>query len=256
MTPRDRHSMLLFMVAMALSLLADTPLMAEEPDRWKGDVELSLLDQGGNTDVTTFGFGAKGELALESSRIKAEGQVAYSEQEGTSTSRSWMVKGQYDWNLSERLSLFVSERLERNTLKGVEHRSTTQAGVGYALIKTDSDTLRGELSAGYVDERLNRPHPTLPGSTITDDNGYYAARTAVEYVHTLTEKTRVEQTVEYVPSLDDADDFILNEETALITNLFGRLALKLSFAVAYDNLPPPDFQRIDRTLKSSFLLTF
>jgi putative salt-induced outer membrane protein YdiY len=62
--------------------------------------------------------------------------------------------------------------------------------------------------------------------------------------------------VEYLPSLSDGQDYLINEETAVIANLVGNLALKVSFNVAYDNLPPPDFQKSDRIFKTALLYTF
>jgi hypothetical protein len=42
----------------------------------------------------------------------------------------------------------------------------------------------------------------------------------------------------------------------LVSNLAGGLALKMSYAVAYDNLPPPGFFKTDRLFKTTLLYTF
>jgi putative salt-induced outer membrane protein YdiY len=48
----------------------------------------------------------------------------------------------------------------------------------------------------------------------------------------------------------------VKEESAFVSNLVGGFALKVSYAVAYDNLPPPGFVKTDRLLKTALLYSF
>jgi putative salt-induced outer membrane protein YdiY len=137
--------------------------------------------------------------------------------------------------------------VERNTLKGIEFRYITQVGLGYDFIKTASDTLKGEAGAGYV-----RENPVDPFS----DRGFPTARLFGQYDHAFAEKTRFVQTVEYLPSLEEKKDYLINEESAFVTNLAGGFAFKVSFSIAYDNLPPPNFSKTDRLFKTALLYTF
>jgi putative salt-induced outer membrane protein len=231
-----------------LALLASVPapLQAEEPpDGWTGDVELSFVNAGGNTDSMSLSFGAKAELALTNSRLRGEAKTLYSEQNGASTARNYLIKGQYDVNLSARTSFFVSGSVERDVPKGLQIRQM----------------LRGEVSAGYIYERLifllpnPVPPPPLTVPVVVTD-GYLSARLGGEYTYFFTPHTRFVQTAELLMSLEEAGNYLINEESALVVNLFGQLALKMSFAVNYDHQPQPGFGAVDRLLKTSLLYTF
>jgi putative salt-induced outer membrane protein len=247
-----------------LALLASVPapLQAEEPpDGWTGDVELSFVNAGGNTDSMSLSFGAKAELALTNSRLRGEAKTLYSEQNGASTARNYLIKGQYDVNLSARTSFFVSGSVERDVPKGLQIRDSGQLGLGHTIVKTARQMLRGEVSAGYIYERLifllpnPVPPPPLTVPVVVTD-GYLSARLGGEYTYFFTPHTRFVQTAELLMSLEEAGNYLINEESALVVNLFGQLALKMSFAVNYDHQPQPGFGAVDRLLKTSLLYTF
>ena len=56
--------------------------------------------------------------------------------------------------------------------------------------------------------------------------------------------------------MKDGKDYLINEETALVVNLSGSFALKISYSIAYNNKPPEGFKTTDRLFKTSLLFTF
>ncbi len=221
--------------------------IAKEPSRWNGNVEISYLQTGGNTESQTFAGEGKAERAFKRAQLTGEARGLYGGKEGVTSEKSWSTSLKYGHNISNRSSVFVLESVERNTLKGIDFRYVHQGGIGHYFIKTETDTLKGEVGAGYVKE--DRVDPLK-------DVGYANARAFLGYVHAFTEQTRFEQTVEYLPNLSDSEDYIINEETAVIANLMGQFALQTSFAVAFDHLPPPGFEKTDRVFKTALLYTF
>ena len=233
--------------SLVLLFAAAAPLRAEEPPPWKGNLELSYLQTSGNSNSQTLSTAGKLERSFTRSKLTAEAKALYGKQEDITSARNWFGSLKYDYLVSDRLSVYVLEIVERNVIKGIEFRYTHQGGLGYLLIKTVKDTLRVEAGAGYV--REDRVDPF-------NDYGFPTARLFGGYLHAFDEKNRFEQTVEYLPNLRESEDYLINEESSLISNLMGNLALKVSFAVAYDHLPPPDFQKSDRVFKTAFLYTF
>lgn len=231
---------------LIFSLLA-SPLFAEESSRWKGNIEISYLQTDGNTESQTFAGGAKAERSFKRAQLTGEARGLYGKKEGITSVKSWFTGLKYDQNLTSRTSVFLLETVERNTLKGIDFRYGHQGGIGYYFIKTETDTLKGEVGAGYVKE--DRVDPLK-------DVGYGSARVFAGYLHAFTEQTRFEQTVEYLPNLSDSEDYIINDETAFITNLMGKFAFKTSFAVTFDHLPPPGFEKTDRVFKTALLYIF
>jgi putative salt-induced outer membrane protein YdiY len=221
--------------------------VAEEPKPWKGNLEFSYLRTGGNTSSESLLFAGKGERSLTRAKLTGEFIGLYGEKSGIASDKNWQGRLKYDRFFSDRIFAYVSETVDRNPLKGIEIRYATQVGAGYEFIKTPTDILTGEIGLGWV-----RENPVTP----FDDRGYANARAFGQYEHAFTDKTRFTQTVEYLPSLKESKDYIVNEETALVTNLMGSLAFKVSYSVSDDNLPPPTFFKTDRLFKTALLWTF
>jgi putative salt-induced outer membrane protein len=230
-----------------LPMVIAVPLYAQEEPPWKGNLEFSYVETSGNTSSETFVVAGKAERTFSASKWSAEIKALYGKKEEITSDKSWMGTLKYDRNITERTYGFLSETVERNTLKGIEVRYTSLAGLGYYFVKTPTDVLKGEAGLGYT-----RENPIAP----LNDRGYPTARLFGGYSHSFTEKTRFEQTVEYLPNLKEGDDYLINEESAFITNLMGNLAFKISYAVFYDNEPPAGFGKYDRLFKTALLYTF
>lgn len=241
------HSIRLRLAASLFLLLLAAPLFAQEVVPSRGNLEFSYLETSGNTDTQSLLLSGKGEQVGRDSKLEGEVRALYGQRDGETSDRSWLIRLKYNENISEWTYSFISETVERDVLKGIEIRYTTMLGVGHYFIKNRVDTLKGEVGLGYIRENPIAPFP---------DRGYPTGRVFGEYVHTFAEKTRFEQTVEYLPNFEESRDFLLNEESAFITSLMGNLAFKVSYAVAFDNLPPPGFHKTDRLFKTALMVTF
>lgn len=233
--------------ATAFAVAFASASFAEEPKLWKANLEFSYLQTGGNSSAKSFLFAGKGERSLPRAKLTGEFLALYGEKAGVASDKNWLGRLKYDRFLSDRFFVYVSETVDRNTLKGIEIRYGTQVGAGYDFIKTKTDLFKGEVGLGYI-----RENPITP----FDDLGYANARAFGQYEHAFTDKTRFTQTVEYLLSLKEQKDYVVTEESSFVTNLMGNLAFKVSFAVMYDNLPPPTFYKTDRLFKTALLYTF
>lgn len=252
------------LAAITLGLAFAGPARAQETTEpaWKGDLELAYIQTDGNTNTKAFLAALKAARSFGFGTLSAEGKGIYgttevttvapdgtAETEEVTSDKAWIGQLKYDQNLAGRFTAYILERAERDTLKGLEMRYTSQAGLGYQVFKTATDALKVEAGAGYVHEN--------PVDQLSD--GYPTARAFAGYEHAFTAKTRFTQTVEYLPDLEDSENWLLNEETAFITNIMGHFALKTSLAVVFDNQPQPeeaDLKKSDRLFKTSLLFTF
>ncbi len=220
---------------------------AQAPDLWKGNLELSYIQTGGNSESRTLAAAGKAERMFDRNKLTGEFSAIYGEKERVASDKAWMARGKYDHFVSPRAFAYLSETFERNVFKGVEIRYTTQAGMGYEFIRTPSDLLKGEAGFGYI-----RENPISP----LDDLGFLSGRLYGGYEHAFEEKTRFLQTVEYLPAVEKGEGFLFREESSLVANLIGNFALKVSYAVYYDSEPQPGFFKTDRLAKTSVLYTF
>ena len=245
-----------WLVWVTLFLCMASGAIAEEEIGWNGNLGLAYLQTDGNTESQTLSLDAKVQRSFSQAKLTAEGKGLYGKKEGETTEKSWIASLKYDQNVTDRTYLYALETVDRNTLKGIEFRFNHQGGLGHYFIKTEKDTLKVEIGAGYVSEHQIIVDPLDPLMKIKDENGYPSARAFGEYSHVFTETTRFEQTVEFLPNLKETEDYMINEESALITNLFGQFALKVSFSVTFDHLPPEGFKKSDRLFKTALLYTF
>jgi putative salt-induced outer membrane protein len=233
---------------------------APAPDLWKGNLELAYIQTGGNTESKTLATAGKAERMFEHDKLTGEFNAIYGEKAGAATDKAWMFRGRYDHLISSRAFAYLSETFERNVLKGVEIRYTTQAGAGYSFIKTPSDRLDGEAGVGYIREN---PIARAPSNSVNPppgdplhDLGYMTGRLYGAYEHAFSETTRFLQTAEYLPALEQGQGFLFREESSMVANLMGNLALKVSYAVFYDSDTQPGFKKTDQLFKTSLLYTF
>lgn len=236
-------------------LLGASPSRAQEEGLWKGNLELSYLQTSGNTSSKTLAAAGKAERALDRAKLTGEFLAIYGEKETVASDKNWMGRLKYDRFVSSRAFAYLAETVERNVLKGVEIRYTTQAGMGYEFIKTPADLLKGEFGVGYIRENPVAHDPLVPTDPL-HDLGYATGRAYGEYGHAFDEKTRFLQTVEYLPGLKGGVGFLAKEESSFIANLMGDFAWKISYAVMYDSDPQPGFLKYDRLFKTSLLYTF
>ena len=243
-------------IGMAVSPASgEEAVSGEEPIGWKGNLELSYLNTGGNTSSQSFFGGGKLARVFGRSTLSAEGKALYAESDGVTSDKSWWGRLKYDWRLTERAFTYASQEAQRNVLKGIEARYITQLGLGYDVIKTSSDSLKAEAGLGYVRENPIARNPDPPFEPFYDF-GYPSGRAFGEYIHSFTEKTRFTQTVEYIPNFKERDAYIFREESAFVAQVIGSLGLKVSYAVEYDNQPLPGFFKTDRVFNASLLYEF
>ncbi|MDC4225234.1 MAG: DUF481 domain-containing protein [Candidatus Manganitrophus sp.] len=126
-----------------LSIAIAVPLYAQEESPWKGNLELSYVETSGNTNAETFVTAGKVERTFAASKLSGEMKALYGKNEGITSDKDWIATLKYDRNITERTYGFFSETVERNTLKGIEIRYITLAGLGHYFVKTPADTLPG-----------------------------------------------------------------------------------------------------------------
>ena len=80
------------------------------------------------------------------------------------------------------------------------------------------------------------------------DNNFIGARFFSQYGYSFTGKSKFFTWVEYLPDFENAENFNVNAETALVSTLNGFLSLKSSYAIKFDNEPAPGATETDTIL--------
>lgn len=87
-------------------------------------------------------------------------------------------------------------------------------------------------------------------------NDYVTLRAAERFFWAFTETASIEQTVEYLPELGDAEGSLINTDVTLTSGMTDHLALKVAFSDKYNSAPAEGAEENDLSVTLSLQLTF
>jgi putative salt-induced outer membrane protein YdiY len=127
----------------------------------------------------------------------------------------------------------------------VEYRVTVSPGVGYYFLKDARFTLSAEAGPGLIYEKVG-----------SEEGGYWTARVAERFTWKINERARLWQSLEFLPQVDDLDNFILIGEIGFEADITKALALRVTLQDNYDNEPAPGRKENDIRLVTSLAYKF
>lgn len=146
--------------------------------------------------------------------------------------------GQYNRLFSDRTYGFVRAEALYDKIAQLQPRVTISAGLGHYFIKNDRTQLSAEVGPSLVYEHQKR------GATSVDRT-FMALRVAERLDHKISDKTKIWQSVEFLPQVDNFNNYVLNFEAGLETELYKNLALRTYVQDTYDAVPVPGRKKND-----------
>jgi putative salt-induced outer membrane protein len=235
-------------VAALLLALPSAAAAQEEPRRFTFLASLGYVNAAGNMDFTSLTGEERVDYVTADSTWRYGQHLAavYGKTSDSTTANALRLGGRVDRFVTSRLSAFAGVGWERNRFAGISRRLEELVGLAYLLLASPSDELRVEGGASFNQQR------SVAG--LSDE--FVAARAAAAYKHTFFEKAYFQQLAEVLPNLETGDDLRVNAESALVAPLSDLLSLKLGYAIRYDKLPEPGFEKTDRVFSSGLQITF
>ena len=152
----------------------------------------------------------------------------------------------YERALSERFSLFVAETYQSDIFAGYDRRFNTDLGVKYLIVKEAETDWFVEAGYRHIAERLTS------GVTANRNN----ARVYTEAMHQLQKNISVKLWVEYIQSVENTKDLLLNSEISASVVLTEVFSLKLGYLLRFNNNPLAPKQRADTTFTTALVAKF
>ena len=208
--------MMLFVVfAVAVGVNADEKKFSDE-------AELSYVDTGGNTEVTTLS--AKNLLKYKFTE-KLEGSwkaaVVFGEDDGEKNAESYLTEFRIDYLFTEKFYSAFIAGWEQDDFAGIHSRYYGGPAAGYKFLVGPKHFLLGELGVNYVDEEY----------IDESEEEYVSGRAFVQYDYALTEKNKFSQSLEYLHDFENSDNYKINSVTAIISALSDKMSLKASYEI-------------------------
>lgn len=166
----------------------------------------------------------------------------------TENARKLFVDGRYDRFLSEKDSLYVLAGAFHDKFAGYDLRAHEQVGYSRLLVKNESTELKTELGVDLAEEDyFENPDPNY--QTVL------AARVLAGLSHKFNESVSLSDTVEVYENFLDFEDVRILNTAALTSALTGKLSVKLSHALIFDNVPVEGFRSLDQTTMVTLVVT-
>jgi putative salt-induced outer membrane protein YdiY len=178
--------------------------------------------------------------------LEMEGGGLGSRSQGLVTAEQYYGSEKISRKVDDRNYVFEKYRWDRDRFKRIAHRHDLSAGVGREFWKTDKDLLIAELAPGYInEERLMEKRKS-----------YASSRFYSKYTRDLSPGSRFTQDAEWIQSLADNRDKLINTETTFSAALSSSLALKNSFVWRHNSRPPAGARKDDTIVSVALVATF
>ncbi|MDR0993350.1 MAG: DUF481 domain-containing protein [Verrucomicrobiota bacterium] len=143
------------------------------------------------------------------------------------------------WYISGDTSYFYDD------IALVDYRILLGPGVGRRLLQSDAQTLTVETGPSYLWERVDG---------IKDD--YVALRLAENYAWQISATAKFHQSLEYLPKVDDFENYLLHAEVGIETAINEWMNLALIVQDKYDNIPAAGTEHNDLSIIASLGISF
>jgi len=218
-------------VGSGLAFAADETAPAPKPG-WESTAAAAATLTRGNSEsfLTT--------LSLDTQRKweKDEASLGISAGYGDSTVNNVKTKnteflqgyGQYNRLFTDRFYGALRLDGKYDEIAGIDYRFKVSPMAGYYLIKNDKMTLATEGGPSLIYEHLK-------GQL---SHGYWAARLAERFEYKLSPTTKVWESLEYLPKVDDwAKNYLANFEAGIDTAITKHWSLRVVFQDMYASEP-------------------
>jgi putative salt-induced outer membrane protein YdiY len=231
---------------LVVGLVAAATVMAadEADDAWKRGLSLGLSLTDGNSDTLSLNVGADANRAWDVHEFLSTAKFQYGETESEKTREDIKAEAQYNRIFDERWYAYGSGWGLYDKIANIDYRFLVGPGAGYYFMRNDSTLLAGEAGVSYLFEDV---------ADVSLDT--FTWRFAQRFEHALSETAKVWQRVEYLPELDDFDNYLLNGEVGAEAAMNSAISLRVVLEDRYDNIPAAGNVRNDVILNAALVYT-
>ena len=234
-------------IVLSGAALATAGTLAQEAstNKWETTASIGATVTQGNSDSVLAAAQVLSQKKWGPHEMRLGADATYGELEGEKNVEGLHGFAQYNRLFTERAFGYLRLDGLHDAIADIEYRFTFSPGVGYYFIKNNQTTLSGEAGPAFIYEKV--------GSETT---GYVTARLAERLEHKFNENVRLWQAVEFLPQVDDLNNFLINAEIGVESKLTPRLSVKVFAIDNYDNEPAPEREENDLKVVTAVGYTF
>ncbi len=205
------------------------PSMLCASDYWETSIEFGINGSTGNSETVSYRLGSDLKHKTNCNTLAVNLMYARTQADGLETQHNAIATVRDDWDFcGSRWSLFAKETTEYDEFKAYNMRVTTNAGIGYYLIKTDPASFKVRVGSGATRE--------FGG---TNDDITPEAVYGVDLEWKLSDRQKIEGTTDFLPEWGELSNYRVESKMSysIRLNESPNLSLKLSAIDRYDSTP-------------------
>jgi len=214
-------------------------------NRWEKSASLGATVTEGNSDTLLIVADILASRKWQQDELSLGASLAYGENEGVKNNETLRAFAQYNRLFTDRFYAYARVEGLHDSIADVDYRVTLSPGVGYYFIKNERMRLSGEAGPGVVFEKQGGEEKT-----------YLTARLAEKFEFKINDRARIWQSLEFLPQIDDLNNFLLNAEIGVESALTKKTSLRVYAQDTYDNEPAADREKNDIKLVAAVVLKF
>jgi len=252
---KNNHTIHLTVATLAVFCVS-TSSRAVDPapatsSKWESSASAGLTLTRGNSDtfLGTLALGTGKKWDQNELTLGADATYGTTKQNGVNdtTAESLHGFGQYNRLFTERWYGYARVEALHDGVADINYRVTFSPGVGYYFIKQKTTDLCAEVGPGVVVQKLGG-----------DQQSYFTLRIGEKFHHAFSDHARIWQTAEFLPQIDDLNNYILNGEIGVEADLnaTGKFSLKTYLQDTYNNVPAKGREKNDAKLVAAIAYKF
>jgi len=219
-------------VGSGLALAQSAAPLSPDTNHWETTAAAAVMLTRGNSEtfLATLSLDTKRKWERDEVSGGISGGYGESKVDDVNTKNTEFIQGygQYNHLFTERFYGALRLDGQDDQIAGIEYRFKVSPIAGYYFIKDDKMTLAGEAGPSLIYEHLKGEDP----------HGYWAARLAERWDYKLSATTKVWESLEYLPRVDDwANNYLLNFEAGIDTMIGKGWSLRVVFQDQYASEP-------------------
>lgn len=234
-------------VAFVLAGLFSASVEAQEAstNKWEKSASLGATVTQGNSDTVLLVADVLAAKKWGSDEVSLGASIAYGENDSLKNNETARGFGQYNRLFNDKFYGYIRAEALHDAIARVEYRVTLSPGAGYYFIKDERMRLSGEVGPGFVAEKQGGV-----------ERQYITARLAERFEWKLNDRARIWQSLEFLPQVDDMNNFIINAEIGVESALTKKTSLRVFALDTYDNEPAPGRKENDLKVVAAIALKF
>jgi putative salt-induced outer membrane protein YdiY len=222
-------SMKSILTTLTLCLLAaiTSPLLAEEENSWKHEIEAGVNGSSGNSDSLSLHAGYSAAYKDDAHGWKFVSAYDKAETDGVESRNQFFADLLKDWYFQDTpWFAFAQGRYDWDEFKDWDYRLAASAGAGYEFLKSDEWYVVGRLGLGGNKTYGDADEEFTPEAIL-----------GLEANWTISERESAAFKTTFFPSLEDSGEYrnITTFDWKMTISDSGNLAMKIGLINEYDS---------------------